>query len=438
MIISKIKHFFKSFPSKVIVIIALIVVVSAILLSIYVLNKDTSISNSNVSGQIDESKDDSPKKKVDIEQLRSMLSPGIDSVLRNFGIKNEWITNQNDEKNKKKGSKPLVKYAELFVKNVLIPNDLTSIEVNSDITSYIKSLGLSISANEDIFTKDIVITINNYDTSSAKLPIAKVYITHSDKVYRESSIICVIINNITEYDTDDVDKLLLNKSEFSFVFPRNLDEIDLQNKLLHSKKDVMINMTIGGKDNYETDFNSFMDGKAIRERVKNFTVDFPTVNTVLLTKKGGDIPQEVISEISNNFASYRIKIINDYDLTQLLTKAEEDSKEKLNIFTTNLRNKGNLTKSIITSVSVRKDDFARFYDDILTLKKLGYKFYNFTDFTSKIVEIEKKEQLKLDKAKDDKQKMEKLKQDEQKKKIDKKQTNQKKTETKKKTDVKKK
>ena len=137
MIISKIKDFFKSFRNKVIVIIALIVVVSALLISKYVLNKDTSSTRNEVPGLTDESKDNSEVKKVDIEQLKVVLSTGIDSVLRNFGIKNEWITNSNDEKNRKKGSKPQNKDAELFVKNVLIPNDLTSIEVNADISSYL-------------------------------------------------------------------------------------------------------------------------------------------------------------------------------------------------------------------------------------------------------------------------------------------------------------
>ncbi|MEO8512817.1 MAG: hypothetical protein ABI543_04615 [Ignavibacteria bacterium] len=464
MIITKIQDFFKSFRNKVIVIIALIVVVSALLISKYVLNKETSPVKNEVSGFTDDAKDNKQVKKVDIEQLSVILSPGIDSVLKNFGIKNEWITNSADDKNLKKGSNPKTKEAELFTKNVIIPMDLTSIEVNADITSYAGGFGLKSIVNEDIITKDIVLLINNGDTASGKLPIAKLNITHSDKVHRESSIICVIINNINEYSPEDVDKLLINKSEFSFVFPRNLDDIDLQNKLLHSKKDVIINMTVGGKDNYETDFNSAMDTKAIHERVKSFSVDFPTVPAVLLTKKDSDVSPQVMSAITNDFASYKIKVINDFELAQLLSKAEDDSKEKYNVFTANLKNKGSLAKSIITTISVSKDDFAKFYDDILTLKKLGYKFCNFSDFAARKDEFEKQEQLKQDKAKDDKQKLDDLKKKQEQKKIEKKKndvkvppqkkqtdkkktdkkktetkkTEPKKTETKKKTDVKKK
>lgn len=428
-IISKIKDFFKSFRNKVIVIIALIVVVSALLISKFVLNTDSSSVNTN---KITENTGDNLQvTKVDIEQLKIILSPGIDSVLRNFGIKNEWISNPADEKNQKKGSKIQNKDAELFVKNVLIPAELSSIEVNADVSSYLKSLGLNSAVNEDIITKDVILSVLNSDTT-AKLPLAKINIIHSEKVHRQSAIICVIINNITEYKPEDVDKLLLNKSEFSYVFPRNLDEIDLQNKLMHGKKDVIINMTIGGRENYETDFNASMDEKAIHERVKSFSVDFPTVSSIILTKKDNDIPPQLVAAIANDFGSYKIKVIYDESLTRLLTKAEEEAKDNVTILASNLKNKGSLAKTIITSVAIDKDDFGKFYDEILTLKKLGYKFYNFSDYSAKKETFEKEEQLKNEKAN-----LEKQKKDEEKKIADKKAADKKKQTDKKSLDKKK-
>lgn len=435
MIIYKIKDFFKSFRNKAIVIAALIVVASVLLISKFVLNKGTSTDKTGITILGDNQEDKDKPRKIDIEQLKVILSPGIDSVLKNFGIKSEWITQQGEDKNLKKGSKPANKDSELFTKNVLIPTDLSTIEVNADISSYAGSLGLRSYVNEDIITKDIVLMLTSGDTTGGKLPLAKLNIMHSDKIHRESSIICIILNNVSDYSPEEVDKLLINKTEFSFVFPRNLDDIDLQNKLLHSKKDVIINMTVGGKDNYETDFNSGMDEKAIHERVKSFSVDYPTVPTVLLTKKDNEVTPQVMTAITNDFAGYKIKVINDYELAQLLTKAEEDSKEKYNIFTANLKNKGSLAKSIITAISVNKDDFQGFYNDILTLKKLGYKFYNFSDFASRKDEFEKQEQIKQDKAKDDKQKLDDQKKKNEQKKQDVKKKEQKKVD-KKKNDVK--
>ncbi|NOS85161.1 MAG: hypothetical protein HOP31_08480, partial [Ignavibacteria bacterium] len=240
LIISKIKEFFKSFRNKVIVIVALLVVAAVLLVSKYVL-KNESETVKDPSGNITETNGEnkSPGNHT-ADQLRQTLSPGIDSVLRNFGIKSEWIKNEQtsaaeDNKQQKKNIKQQNKEVELFVKKITIPSDLTSLEVNADLAGYFSSLGLSSGVSEDIITKDIVISVNNPDTAN-KLPLAKLNVIHSDKIHRESAIVCVIINNITEYSDEDVDKFLINKSEFSFVFPRNLDEIDLQNKLLHSKK----------------------------------------------------------------------------------------------------------------------------------------------------------------------------------------------------------
>ena len=435
MIISKIKDFFKSFRNKVIVIIALIAVAASLLISKYILNDPSNENKITITGNNEEKF--TPTSRLEPGELKNVLSTGIDSVLKNFGIKAEWISNNSDEKTNKKSGKNENKDAALFTKTVIIPTELTSIEVNADLSSFFKQYGLSSNVSEDIITKDVVISLNESDTSMGKLPLAKINIVHSDKVHRESAIVCVIINNITEYDNEDIDKILMNKSEFSFVFPRNLDEIDLQNKLLHHKKDVIINLTVGGKENYETDFNASMDEKAIRERVKSFSVDFPTVTTVILSKKDSDVNPAFISSVQNELSNYKIRVINDYELAALFTKAEEETGEKYTIFASNIKTKGSLAKSIVTSVAVNKDDFDKFYDEILKLKKLGYKFYNFAEFSARKDAFEKAEHEKQEKMREEQQKKLAEKKNTEKKQTEKKQT-EKKTDTKKKTDVKKK
>jgi hypothetical protein len=104
--------------------------------------------------------------KSEPKDLRESLDYSIDSILYNFGIKKDWITTE------KKTSK-----AEWFNKSVLIPKDVTSAEVNLDISSYLNEAGLSSKVTEDILSKDITIYISNPDTNC--LPI--IHVTHSDK-----------------------------------------------------------------------------------------------------------------------------------------------------------------------------------------------------------------------------------------------------------------
>lgn len=425
MILSKIQTFFKSFRNKAILIIALIIITAALLLSKYILpaSHEPELLKKNENIQ--------DKNTVNSEFIRQNFSSGIDSVLRNFGIKDEWITTSDSAALRKTG-KTQTQEAELFTKNILIPNELTSIEVNADLSSYISFLGLSSRVNEDIVLKNLDITILNNDTSKNNFPLAKLKISHSDKVIRESAAVCIIINNINEYSTEEIDRLFLNKNEFSYVFPKNLDEIDLQNKLLHSKKDVIINLSIGNKENFEADFNASMDEKAVLERVRSFSVDFPTVNNVMLTKQGEDIPQNLINMVNTILSNYKIRVINENELSQLLSNAENESTDKFTLFAANIKSKGKLAKTFITTVDVEKDDFEKFYDNILILKKLGYKFYNYSEYRNKRESYEKEQKEKEDKIKE-----ELVKKQNEKKQIEKKQNEKKNTVVKKKTDVKK-
>lgn len=448
--ISKIKNFFNSFRNKVIVIIALVVVVSVLLITKFFLSSDETTEGNNIS-QTNLTNNSSTQP---LEQLKASLDGRVDSVLAQFGINKEWITTLYNTTEKSAG-KNTTKEAEWFIKSVLIPKDLSSIEINLDLSGFINSTGLATSTSEDIITKDIQLTINNPDTTKSKLPLAKINVTHSDKVTRETALFCFIIEGVPEYSPEELDNLLMNKSEFTYLFPRNLDEVDIQNKLLHHKKDVMVNLTVGGKENYETDFNTDLDEKAIRDRVKSFTTDYPSVSTILLTKSEPDISQATVRKIADEFVKMNIKVVGDSSLTRLLTTAEEDSKEKTTAMFTNLKTKAGLVKNVITLVKITPDEFEKFYNEVVILKKLGYKFCSYSEYYTKSLELEKQlqekeqkrredEKIIADKKAADKKAADKKKQQDQKKKqpekktTDKKKTDTKKTDTKKKTDVKKK
>lgn len=452
---SKIKNFFNSFRHKVIIIIALVVIASILLITkVFVKKDDTAEENGKITENLTENgKPTAPN----LELLQKSLDANIDSVLSGFGIKKEWITTLYNTHNEKTTAKNTTKEAEWFTKSVLIPKDLSSIEVNLDLSAFLNSTGLSLTTSEDIITKDITLVVNNPDTLKSKLPLTKITVAHSEKISRESAVFCFIIDGIADYSPEEVDKLVMNKTEFSFVFPRNLDEIDTQNKLLQHKKDILINLTVGGKDNYNTDFNISLDEKAIRERVKSFSTDYPSITSVILTKTEAEVLPSAVSRVADEFNKFNIKVITDSTLTKLLTTAEEDSKEKNSALFTNLKTKAALVKNIVTLVRISPDEFDKFYNDVLILKKLGYKFCTYSEYFIKAAEMEKlrkeKEELQkqeiekrladkkaadkklADKKAADKKKDVKKKQPE--KKTDKK-TDTKKPETKKKPDVKKK
>ena len=439
MVKSKIKIFFSSGKNKLIIIISLAVITTILLVSKFFLKTENTNENyTNIDNTSTEKTNDGNTKPLqNLEVLEKKFDSSVDSILSNFGIKKEWISTTYNAKLQKSPAKTYSKDTEWFTKSVLIPKDLTSIEVNLDLSAFINSIGLASSVNEDIITKDITLVVHNPDTIGTHLPLAKISIIHSDKVSRESATVCIILNNIGDYKQEEIDKLLLNKSEFSFVFPRNLDEIDTQNKLLQNKKDVLINLTIGTKDNYDTDFNAGQDEKAVREKVKSFSSDFPTITKVILTKSNFEVSHYNVNLITGKLNEFNIKVFDDSSITKLLTKAEEDLKENTGIIINNLKTKASLHKNIIVMLRVDSDEFEHFYDEILVLKKLGYKFYNLTDYMTKQSEKEKQEEIKLETLKSEQEKQKESKKTEKKKTTDKKKQPEKKLTPKKKTEPKK-
>lgn len=399
----KILRHFKSFRIRLTIGIVLLAAVAALFILKY--------SHKNTGKTQTDNKPDSSSiysgNLVKTDSIPGDLEIRIDSILYSFGIKKEWITtvysDGPSQKNiKGKNVQKKAAYVTRFAKNVLIPKDLSSIEVNLDLTNYINSTGLKPDVSEDIFTKDITINIRtSSDTIKNKLPAASLVINHSDKAIRETGTFVLILNNINEYKKEEIDNILNSTYEFSFIFPRNLDDIEIQNKLIQQKKDVIINLTIGGKDNPETDFNTTYSEKEIKQKVKSFTSDFPSVNNVILTKSDPAARQTgTVSAIIQEFNYFKIKVIPDSLITSLLSKNEELSNDKVNTLVNNIKSRGSQSnKNFISVITLSYKEFLNFYNGISILKKLGYKFYSLSDYLNKEANKEKREKLKEEKLK---------------------------------------
>lgn len=304
------------------------------------------------------------------------LNDKIDSILHTFGIDNSWITTQTG-KHKDKNV--------LFEKNVIIPLDVSTVELNLEISSIIKSTGFSHTVTEDIITKDIFINIENNDTGKESKTIAKITVRHSDKLSRNGSTICLIIEGLEELSENEIEKIIKNKTEFSYVLPRNPENINIRQKLIAMKKDITLKLTAKDEENYGSDFSSNSDEKKIRETVKNLTGNYPNIRNVLLISETA-VKRETLNNIYTEFSKYNIKVISDTALTLLLTQEEEKSPDKPNILAEKIKFTSNHKKLFISLIKLDIEQFQKIYDEILVLKKRGHKFCNLSEYLSKAEE----------------------------------------------------
>ena len=341
--------------------------------------------------------DDLSTLKITYDELRPKIDRDIDSIFYNFGMKKEWITTTypQDKLQKQKRDNPNVQW---FVKYILIPKEVSSAQINLDLTSYVNYMGLRDSVFEDIKTADLVMYLTTpEDTSSSQsgMPLAKILINHSEKVVRESCTF-VIVLNISRYRHDpNVDYLLTNSNEFSYIFPRNPDEIEFQNKLIQLKKDIILNLFIGKNDNIDADFNTGMDDKEIRQKARSIILDYPNIRTYYLTRIDSALQLGTIySSIGSEFQKYSGIIIPDSLITRLLSKSEEDSKHKLELIIDRLKSKIGTVSKVITFLTIPNDELLNFYDEVMNLKKLGCKFYTYNQYVDKLKQTENKTLIK--------------------------------------------
>lgn len=188
---------------------------------------------------------------------------------------------------------------------------------------------------------------------------------------------------------------MTNSNEFSYIFPRNPDEIEFQNKLIQLKKDIILNLFIGKNDNIDADFNTGMDDKDIRQKARSIILDYPNIRTYYLTRIDSSLQLGTIySSIGSEFQKYSGSIIPDSSITRLLSKNEEDSKQKIELIIDRLKLKIGTTSKVITFLTIPNDELLNFYDEVMNLKKLGCKFYTYNQYTEKLKQTQDKTLIK--------------------------------------------
>ncbi len=370
-----------------------ILVVSIIFLVFFLFIKKTPEKQRREENKSDKTENNFP----DIATVKAGLDTKLDSILLEFGIRKEWIaTSYPNQQSKQKESKKILN--ELFSKTVSIPKELPSIEINIDITSYLNSTGLRSVVNEDILTKDISIDIFARDDSAGQKNLARVQLSHSDKVSRQTATCVFILSGLQEFDAKELDEIINLTSEFSYLLPKNLDDIDLQNKLINAKRNVLMEFSIASSSIEEAEFYTGMAGKDIQSKIKTFTNDFPSIKYVLLSARDKSAGALIVKKIAEaEMTRLGLKVISDSLLTE--TIKDDEKGEKIKLILEKIRSRTNLSSPLISKLWLDPNQLKNFYSEVLTLKKKGYKFYTLSEYLTKEEQSVKKEKLKQEEEK---------------------------------------
>lgn len=371
---------FKELKTKII-LIASLVVLSGVLLYFYLGKSDS--SNETVITKITD-------KKFTDEELRKKIPTEIDTIFYSFGIKKEWIKDaknekpdKDDKKNEKKNDKKNEKANPdlWFAKDVSIPLDLSTIEVTTNLTNMLRFYGLEETINEDPKTRNISADIF-FKKDSLKKTVGNIKLNYTDKIKRDASDVCLILNNIVDFKSADLNDVLNSNESFSVILPLTNDKSDVQATIENSKKDFLLKFSLGKEDDVEADFKSGTENsREWRAKIKSVSYEFAKTGGVILENPLKDFVFE--QKIKEEFQKYKISTYKDTLLTKFAS-SNIDEKKIYDLFTNIInRTKGGST-NIFYILNLSPAEFTFLDKEIANLKRRGYKFYSFKDMMRKL------------------------------------------------------
>jgi len=347
------------------------VVVSAVLLYFF-LNSE---SDTNEVKQI------KVDRKYTDEELKKIIPGEIDTMLFSYGIKKDWIkdggsSNTKGEKKNEKASPNL-----WFAKDVSVPLDLTTIEITSTLTSLLRYYGLEEQITEDPKSRNVNADIF-FTKDSLKKTVANVKLVYSDKIKRDAADVCFILNNITDFKSNELNDALNSTENFSIVLPLTNDKSDVQANILNSRKDFLLKFSLGNEEDIEADFKT---GQAnIREwkiKIKSVSFEFPKTGGVIIENPIRDYPFE--EKIRDEFQKGKINTYKDTLLIKFNSQ-NTDEKKIYDLFTDIITRTKNGFNNYIYLLNLTPAEFAFLDKEIINIKKRGYKFYSFKEIMRKI------------------------------------------------------
>lgn len=338
--------------------IKLIVIASTVALTIILFYLYISLSSDD---------DNSSGELISVKPVsKETLSKDIDSILFTFGIRKEWIKESAAKENKTEDDKS----KNTISKDVRIPNDLLTIELNYELTNYLRSRGIREKVTEDPKTKNLQINILPGSDSLHAIS-GRLNFIYSDTVKRTSSEVCLILDSIDYYPLAEILGVLDSPEKFSVLLPMRNDKADYQSAILESGKDYLIEFSAGDENDIAADFKSDMPEKVWKAKVKSVSMNNSAASGIIILN--GRDQQEFVSIVSDEFTRNNAKVYKDTLYTPFRSGEEKINSLFENIISNTISGK----KYLIYKLNFSPAEFSDYEKKVNQMKKLGYKFTDF-------------------------------------------------------------
>jgi hypothetical protein len=168
-----------------------------------------------------QSKTEATQPAMSNVNFKDLILHDLDSIIYSFGIGKEWIRDIQTRSKDPGGKRDSL----LVSKEIIVPSDLATIELNFEITNYLRSKNLDVSVTEDPKSKNLSMNIFDINDSIRK-SIGVLKFTITDTIRRLASDVCIVLDSLDQYSLEDVEEILKSAQAFSVVLPVSNDKAD--------------------------------------------------------------------------------------------------------------------------------------------------------------------------------------------------------------------
>lgn len=304
------------------------------------------------------------KKYSDTSEAKKYFSGDIDSILKSYGIRSDWI-----KTNLSSNSFPF------FFKEVQIPPDISGNEIVSELSDFISYQGFSTSGIEEFKSGniDLIINLNN-----SKTPLAGISLTYNDNLKRIAPEISIVFTGFDKYILNECQTVLGSEEKFSVVLPDNMERSDIQAAIIDSRRDYILMFTVGDEDDLNADFRK--KDRDWRTKFYSICSDYEREKPVLIKTTGSN--NEFANELISEFKKCKDFVFSDSLFT--VFESKESGKDKVDAFFTKILNEfasGKMKFYFLIEFDNKEMEY--YLNKVSSFEKRGFHFRTFTEMLKK-------------------------------------------------------
>ncbi len=298
----------------------------------------------------------SEKGEVSASSIEKKFLNNINS----FGFKNEWITKTkySSAASNEKIDDSLKAY------KISVPEDLPITVIINEINSSLKNDNVEIISKEEKINGKTKLFIYSKN-------ILKLYsvIDYNNETRRKAGYVGIVISSLENLNEDEVDQILNFPELFGYYVIPSKESSLFVKKHLKLKKEYLVLL---GDDIDDLKFKLKVDysERRLKESIRSIIGAFPNASLILIDDNSELYNSSIFNFISDEFKKRNIKLINKSQMSDISNESKNQVQSSFrNIVKSNNSGWG---KAIIVSA----ENFDLVKDEIIKLRKIGYKFIN--------------------------------------------------------------